>query len=468
MTNITNEWQEAEALHKLRIIAPLLEMDSDTAAKLKLREELAMKYEKSIRTLYRYEEAYRTKGFSGLKPVKRKGQTSSKLPSNFDELLQEAIQLKREVPKRSVRQIIRILELEGRVEHGKLKRSTLEKHLYKAGFGVKQMAMYNEARESSSKRFCKPNRMMLVQGDIKYGPKLPIGKNGAKVQTYLSSALDDHSRFALASRFYDSQEESIVEDTFHRVINRHGRFDVCYFDNGSQYVAKQLNTSLAKLGITVRRAPVRSGKSKGKIEKFHQVVDSFIRECKLKKISTLDELNRLWEIFLETEYQNKPHEGIAEYYESYGITIPEGGISPQQEFNRDSRALTYMDALVVSEAFKHHELRKVDRGACISFRGRKYETKPSLIGFTVEISYDPGNDEILTVSYKGMETFTVQPLKITSFCDKSPVLPESMQQAAPKTSRLLDALEKEYDTSHRQLANAISFASYMNGGADNV
>lgn len=62
------------------------------------------------------------------------------------------------------------------------------------------MEMYRDARESSSKRFCKPHRMMLIQGDIKYGPKLPIGKNGAKVQTYLSSAIDDHSRYILSSR----------------------------------------------------------------------------------------------------------------------------------------------------------------------------------------------------------------------------------------------------------------------------
>ncbi|MCD7919376.1 MAG: hypothetical protein LUG45_04780 [Clostridiales bacterium] len=60
--------------------------------------------------------------------------------------------------------------------------------------------------------------MKLIQGDIKYGPKLPIGKNCAKVQTYLSSAIDDHSRFLLCSRFYDGQDEAIVEDTFHQVI----------------------------------------------------------------------------------------------------------------------------------------------------------------------------------------------------------------------------------------------------------
>ena len=120
------------------------------------------------------------------------------------------------------------------------------------------MQMYKEARNSSSKRFCKPHRMMLIQGDIKYGPKLPIGKHGAKVQTYLSSAIDDHSRYLLSSRFYDNQEESIIEDTFHQAISRYGTFDACYFDNGSQYIAKQIHSSLARLGIHIMH-PATSG-----------------------------------------------------------------------------------------------------------------------------------------------------------------------------------------------------------------
>ena len=71
---------------------------------------------------------------------------------------------------------------------------------------------------------------MLLQGDIKYGPKLPIGKNGALVQTYLSSAIDDHSRMVLSSRFYDNQEELVVEETFRDAILKYGAFDACYFD----------------------------------------------------------------------------------------------------------------------------------------------------------------------------------------------------------------------------------------------
>lgn len=46
---------------------------------------------------------------------------------------------------------------------------------------------------------------MLVQGDIKYGCKLPIGKNGTMVKTYLSSAIEDHSRLILTSEFVNGK-----------------------------------------------------------------------------------------------------------------------------------------------------------------------------------------------------------------------------------------------------------------------
>ena len=465
---IVKQWEEQEALHRFQLISPLLREDLDDAKKLQLRKQIARENEISIRSLYRYEKAYREGQFSGLKPATRQKHRSQRLPENFEFLVEQAIQLRKEVPERSVAQIILILEMEGHVAPGILKRSTLERHLYKRGFGSEHMKVYRDARESSSKRFCKPHRMMLSQGDIKYGPKLPIGKNGAKVQTYLSSAIDDHSRYILSSRFYANQEETIVEDTFHQAIIRYGAFDACYFDNGKQYVARQLSYSLARLGISVKFARVRSGKSKGKIEKFHQVVDSFNREAKLKNIRSLEELNRLWTVFLEEYYHKKPHEGIAEYYESLGAAVPENGITPLQEWNRDTRPLNFIDTSVVSEAFLHHEERKVDKGACISFRGQRYETKPELIGYKVEIAYDPAEPEILTVTYPGYKPFTARPLKIGAYCDKNPTLPVSMQGQKPSTSRFLDALEIQHEKNRKQVANAISFAAYRKEADGNV
>ena len=44
--------------------------------------------------------------------------------------------------------------------------------------------------------------------------------------------------------------------------------------------------------------------------------------------------------------------------------------------------------------------------------------------------------------------------------NKNPTLPAAMQEQTPTTSRFLDALEKKHSESTRQMADAISFASY--------
>ena len=98
----------------------------------------------------------------------------------------------------------------------------------------------------------------------------------------------------------------------------------------------------------------------------------------------------------------------------------------------------------------------------------RYETKPSLIGHKVEISYDPAAPETLTVSYPGYEPFTAQPVRIGEYCDKRPVLPASMQKQKPSTSRFLDALENRHAQTQRQMADAISFASYRKEANDHV
>ena len=63
-------------------------------------------------------KAYREGQFSGLKPATRKKHRSQRLPENFEFLVEQAIQLRKEVPERSIAQIILILELEGHVAPG--------------------------------------------------------------------------------------------------------------------------------------------------------------------------------------------------------------------------------------------------------------------------------------------------------------------------------------------------------------
>ena len=461
------KWQDEEALKRYQMIAPLLDDELDDAKRRQLREEIAEKYEISKRSLYRYEARYREEDFAGLRPMNREKRRSQALPENWDEIVGEAIQLKREVPRRSVRQIIKILEIEGYALPGIIKASTLQRYLYNASLGVKQMKRYTEKRERTSRRFCRPHRMELLQGDIKYGPDIRLG-DGTVIKTYLSSLIDDHSRFIVQSEFYDNQRQEVVEDTFHKAILKYGKCDACYLDNGTQYTTNQLHTALARLGIRVIHAKPGACQSKGKVEKFHQKVDQFIAEIRVAKVHSLEELNRKWKYFLEQDYQKEAHDGIREYYESQGVNIPPEGISPMWEFMRDTRGLVYLDTAIVSEAFLHHETRKLDQAGCFSFGDVKYEASAALANAEVEIAYDPMNTDVIKVMYRDMEPIYASRIKIDAFCGNTPQIPIGMTEEIPETSRLLDALEKKYREEHHLMANALSFGGYGKAGGSHV
>ena len=413
-------WQDEKASERFAMISPLLSDGLDPAKRCQIRSQIAENNDVSERTLYRLEAAWRKSGFSGLRPMNREMRRSQKLPDNFDEIVAEAIQLKKEVPTRSVARIILILEMEGWVSPGVLKRSTLQRYLYRAGLGVKQMKRYTEARNATSRRFCKPHRMMLVQCDIKYGLKLPIGEGGKKIQTYLSALIDDHSRFVLESGW----------------------------------------RALERLGVRYMHAKPYHAWSKGLVERFNSSVDSFLEEVKLKNVKSLEELNSYWQAWVEEYYHNKPHDGIREYYESLGVPVPEGGITPAQEWNRDSRSLKFLDSSVVAEAFLHHESREIDKSGCLSFGGRKYDISVSLAGKAVEIAYDPMAPETITVTCEGTAPITAKPLAIPEFCDRSPARPSCMQEEKPETSRFLDGLRKQAEKTREHRMSAISFAGF--------
>ena len=135
-------WKDRKAFERFQMIAPILDetLEMDKARKAKMIQEIAEKNDVTRRTIYRYLKAFQEKGYDGLIPADHGHGSAQKLSPRFNELFEEAKVLKAEVPGRSVHDIIKILELEDRAEHGELKRSTLQKHLFEAGFSRRQMA----------------------------------------------------------------------------------------------------------------------------------------------------------------------------------------------------------------------------------------------------------------------------------------------------------------------------------------
>ena len=456
-------WRNEEALERYRMIAPLLDPELDSAKRCMLREQIAEREDISVRTVYRYERQYKEEHFEGLLPKPREKRRTQKLPDNWDEIVAEAVQLRKEVPKRSVRQLIVILESEDYAPPGVIKQSTLQRYLQDAGMSKKALKRYTEDRKPSSKKFCRDHRLELYQGDIKYGPVI-VDREGNKIQTYLSSVIDDHSRLILQSEWYDNQREEIVEDTVHKAVLKYGVFDRFYVDNGKQYISRQLQKSCARLGIRVLHAPPFSGKSKGKVERFHQTVDRFIAELTVAPVRSIAEMNEKWKYFLEEDYQKKPHDGIAGYYRSKGADVPKVGITPIQEWNRDTRKLKFLDSGTVSEAFTRVETREIDKTGCFEFKGVTYEASIAYSGLKVEIAYDPLNTQTVEVRHGKLEVIQAHPVQIGPHASKEPVLPAGMTERKAERSRFLDALEKKYKEDHKMQADALSFGDYGKAG----
>jgi len=419
---------QGKAAARMMMIAPILDESLDQRSIIELKKKLAEQHGLSYRTISRYHEAYLSEGFDGLKPRQAAPREGQGLPDNFQEIVDTAVELRRECPGRSVNDIIRILELENVIPKGSISRSTLQRHLHGRGFGSGQMKLYTK-KGAAARRFQKSQRCMLFQGDIKYGPYLPIGKNGAKKQVYLSAFIDDATRFIVSAKFYENQQVAIIEDTLRTAIMQVGKPDAIYVDNGKQYRSGWLKSACSILGVKLLFARPYHPEGKGKIEAFNRRLDSFLSEVALMEVRTLEELNDLLQLWIQDHYHKTPHHGLS-------------GITPETAFKTDKRPLRFVDANTLKEAFLHTEERKVDKTGCISFEGKKFEVGLQFIGRKVSVHYDPSWTREVEIHPPGGKPFLAKEQVIGEHCGTRAGLPEPMTAIKPESSRLLDGLNK--------------------------
>jgi transposase InsO family protein len=440
---------EEIAVNRHKIIAPILaamEENTDAAKLVLLKKEAQEQHGISRRTLERWLDAYGRDGFAGLKPADR----SRKSPGAIsEEVISEAIMLRREVPSRSVPQIIEILEMEGRVPEGVLKRTTLQDKLQERGYSSRQMKLYQQGG-LAARRFQRKERGDMWQSDIKYALHLPI--NGALKQIYLVSFIDDATRYVVHGEFYDSLDQTIVEDCFRKAILKEGLPRRVYFDNGSQYKTKWMDRACAILGIKLLFAKPYSPESHGKSERFNRTVESFLNEAALNRCGTLDDLNRYFKVWLHECYHTRVHGSL-------------NGMSPEIAYKNSKSPLRFVTPGAIASAFMRVEQRKVDKSGCISFSSKKYEVGVLLVGRTVTVAYDPNDIQTLTVEHDG-KAWQVQELKIGEHAGPRPKLPKTMLPVIPQTSRLLDGKAKKHEGRQDSVRRAIRFNGLEGGGSD--
>jgi len=279
---------EVVASRRIELIGPLLDPNLDPGKLQALKWRIAKESGLSERTIRRYLKEYKEKGIDGLKTKSRGRRRGHNIPEN---VLSEAILLRREVPSRSVSQIIEILEVEGMVAPGAIRRSTLQDYFQAQGYSAKQVRLYESISGQATRRFQHRNRNDLWQSDIKHGMYLPVGKGGAMQQSYLVTFLDDATRNVIHAEFYTTLDQGIVEDAFRSALIKSGLPKMVYFDNGKQYRNKWMRNCCEQLGIRLLFAKPYSAASKGKVEKFNRLVDNFLAEAQLNRPQNLTELN---------------------------------------------------------------------------------------------------------------------------------------------------------------------------------
>jgi len=397
MRHMKRENRIQTSTERFEMIAPLLRDGLCAAEKRRIRLEIMETHGISERTLRRYLANYGNKGLQGLEPVGRP--EAGRFKAIPGDILELAMECKREVPERSVRSVISILEKEGHIPKGSISRSTLSHNLLALGHSTNQLR--NEAGVRAARRFVRKGRNTLWQSDVKFGPGVPDGKGG-KRRTYLATFLDDATRVVCHSEFYLNHRVPILEDCFRKAMLKFGKPDAIYVDNGKEFVSRWMRIGCARLGIRHIVAKPYSPQSKGKVERFNGYADEFIREATLVKLKDLSHLNQLYRAWLEEAYQHKEHSGLS-------------GRTPMACFQSDEKRIRFATPQECYDAFLHEETRLVDKTGCFSLQSITFEAGAAFARKKVDLRFDPFDLSVIEVWHGGVKQLEARPLVVGEF-----------------------------------------------------
>ena len=334
----------------------------------------------SLSTLRRKLRAYRREGFKALARRKRSDRGKSRKVS--PEIIEKAVALKREQPRRSDETINNILESSCGI---RIPRSTLYKRLKEAGATKLKLGIIKEKVRC---RWTRDHTHDLWLGDFEHGPYALAGQE--VLPTKLSAFIDCHSRFVVEARYYLKENFDILIDSLLRAWASHGASGELYLDNAKVYHANGLKAACYSLGIRLRHRPPRDPSPGGLIERFFETAQSqFESEIRAGEILPLDKLNRALSAWLSVSYHQRKHS--------------ETDQTPQERYEQGFTAIRHVDLSETIKFFMKKDFRIVNRDfSDVQLEGKFYRVDPKLRGDKVQVRYDPYStmEEILIYSLR--------------------------------------------------------------------
>lgn len=388
-------------------------------------------------TLDRWARTLRTEGFEALVPQPR-----HVTPRTAAQLLELAVALKRERTSRTATQVARIM----RARHGTGPSASTLQRLFRR-LGLKTPATPASVESFGRFEADHPDELWISDGLHAGTVRGPIIDGR---ETVLMAIIDDHSRYVVLGRWGFAENTVDMQAALHDAVKVHGTPVTFYCDNGGVYISGQLAWSLAVLNIKITHSRAGRPQGRGKIERWNRTCrEEFLVEVETGRgvggslISSLAELNRLFHAWLHQVYHRRVHEETkqtpAERYHHRGDDAP-----PTRPAGVDQ----------LRRAFLWREKRIVTKWRSVSLHGNHYEVDAALVGYEVDLLFNPFSLDDIEVEYQGRPMGKAYPHKVTRHVHpgvKPATQPPPAQATGIDYLRLLEA-QRQTD-----LGTAINF-----------
>jgi putative transposase len=330
----------------------------------------------SPRTIEDWYYAYLARGVEGLEPQSRSDAKQSRaLSADIEALL---VRAKRQRPRRSVRQLIRILVRAGKVAPNELSTATVYRALRRAGLPTHRPRAHTHKERRA---FLPEHAGDLWVGDVMHTPR--VRRDGRMRKTYLISIIDAATRYLVGSSFRLGETAIDHEAVLKQTLRVHGRPRTYYVDRGAAYVSGSLRAICADLGIHLTLTEPRDAEAKGSIERWHRTWRAEVGIELEGEIFDFDQLQAVHAAWLAREYHARQH----------GTT----GRPPREHFLAEVAAghvRPLPRGIDLDAVFWHRAQRTVRKDNTVSIGGRRLElVLAGMAGRKVELRFDPTDDE---------------------------------------------------------------------------
>jgi len=432
------------ALFRYGVIAPIVEREELACGEVTrlVREAAAREHylpgkgpiRVSERTVYAWLATYRKQGIEGLRPAVRADRGKSRKIAT--EILDRAVRLRTEVPKRRTKTLLDILVREGSLSPDvPFHRSTLDRHLRRRGASRRHLKTLGTKRHIKM-RFEAFGDLWV--GDYHHGPVVQTPEGGVATSK-LGAFLDHHTRYPVASRYYLSEDLATLRDTMLRAFLVFGTPRKVYVDRGAVYRAEQLAYSLRRVGCSLVHSKPYVSEGRGLIERWWQFADEFEAEVRARdQLLTLHEVNRFFEAFREERYGQAVHSELGRTPAAAVAEIERRPLDPE----------------VARELFLVGEDRTVDRkDCCVRVLGRRFLCDSFLKGERVRVRFDPRDLTSVLIFLEGERVMRAFPQVVNAPPESAP----EPADVAPSVD-YLGLIRRDFDEKLLEHARPLAYA----------